>query len=133
MQEVRKVILTSDPMNLYRVEEFVNDIHQHHHICPKIYPNILITLTEAVSNAIHHGNNADINKKIAICCRIKSSKITFIISDEGKGFNHKELPDPTAPERIEQENGRGVFIMKQLSDKLRFTDNGRTVEIQFSI
>lgn len=133
MREVKKVILTSDPMNLQRVEEFINEIHQQHNICPEVYPNILITLTEAVSNAIHHGNNADINKKIAICCRIRSSRITFKISDEGKGFNHKILPDPTAPELVDKENGRGVYIMRQLSDKLKFTDNGRTVEIQFSL
>lgn len=133
MQEVKKVILTSDPMNLQRVEDFVNEIHRQHHICPKLYPNILITLTEAVSNAIHHGNNADINKKIAICCRIRSSRISFKISDEGKGFNPKTLPDPTAPEQIDKENGRGVFIMRQLADELKFTDNGRTVEIQFSL
>jgi len=133
MKEVKKVILTSDPMNLQRVEEFINEIHQQHKLCPKVYPNILITLTEAVSNAIHHGNNADVNKKIAIWCRIRHSKITFKISDEGKGFNHKKLPDPTSPERIDKENGRGVYIMKQLSDKLRFSNNGRTVEIQFSL
>lgn len=133
MQEVKKVILTSDPMNLQRVEEFISEINRQHEICPKVYPNILITLTEAVSNAIHHGNNADVNKKIAICCRIKSSRITFKISDEGQGFNHKNLPDPTSPTQIDKENGRGVYIMRQLSDKLKFSDNGRTVEIQFSL
>lgn len=133
MQEVKKVILTSDPMNLQRVEDFIKEIHQQQPICPKVYPNILITLTEAVSNAIHHGNNADANKKIAICCRIKNSHIIFKISDEGLGFNYQNLPDPTTPEQIDKENGRGVYIMRQLSDKLKFSDNGRTVEIQFSI
>lgn len=133
MPEVKKVILSSDPVNLQVVEDFINEINKKHQICPSIYPNILITLTEAVNNAIHHGNNADVNKKIAIYCKIKPSKITFRISDEGKGFNHKSLPDPTTADRIDQEDGRGVFIMKKLSDKLKFTDNGRTVEIQFSL
>ena len=133
MQEVKKVILSSDPLNIQFVEEFINEIDRNFPICPKIYPNILITLTEAVNNAIHHGNNGDVNKKIAIYCRMRSGKLTFRISDEGKGFNHKMIPDPTDPDRIEQEDGRGVFIMKQLSDKIKFKDKGRTVEIQFSL
>jgi len=133
MEEIKKVIVTSDPVNLQVVESFLNEIHEKYGICAKIYPNILITLTEAVNNAIHHGNKADCNKKIAICCRINPKKLTFRISDEGKGFNHKKIPDPTSPDRINQEDGRGVFIMKQLADKLKFRDNGRTVEVQFSL
>ena len=133
MPDVKKVIFSSDPGNIQFVEEFINEIDRKYPICPKLYPNILITLTEAVTNAIHHGNNADINKKIALCCRVRPTKLTFRISDEGKGFNHRRIPDPTSPERIDQEDGRGVFIMKQLSDKVLFRDNGRTVEIHFSL
>jgi len=133
MNEVKKVIVSSDPVNLQVVENFLNEIHNKYGICSNKYPNILITLTEAVNNAIHHGNNADINKSIAICCRIKKSGLTFRISDEGEGFNHKKIPDPTSPERIDQEDGRGVFIMKQISDRLEYSDKGRTVEIYFAL
>jgi len=133
MKEIKKIILSSDPENLHIVESFIKEINDRQSICPKLYPNILITLTEAVINAIHHGNNADLNKKIALCCKIRPSKLIFKISDEGKGFNHKKIPDPTSPERINLEDGRGVYIMKQLSDKLIFRDNGSTVEIQFSL
>ena len=131
--EIKKIIVSSDPVNLQVVESFLIEIDQKYGICSSVYPNILITLTEAVDNAIHHGNNADHNKNIAICCKIKSSGLTFKISDEGSGFNHKKLPDPTSPEQIHKENGRGVYIMKQLSDKLTYKDRGRTVEIHFTL
>lgn len=133
MKEIKKVIVSSDPVNLNVVEALMNEIREEYNICPKLYPNILITLTEAVNNAIHHGNQGDFNKKIAIFCQIKPKKLTFRISDEGSGFNHKQIPDPTSPERIDLEDGRGVYIMRQLSDKLKFKDKGRTVEIQFSL
>ena len=131
--EIKKIIVSSDPINLQVVENFLNEIDRTYGICSKVYPNILIALTEAVNNAIHHGNNADHNKKIAICCKIKTSGLIFKISDEGHGFNYKTIPDPTSPERIHEESGRGVFIMKQLSDKLTYTDHGSTVEIHFSL
>ena len=133
MKEVKKVIVSSDPVNLNVVESFINEINEQQKIGPDKFPNILITVTEAVNNAIYHGNNADCSKSIAIYCRIKPDKLTFRISDEGKGFNHRNLPDPTSPERIDQEDGRGVYIMRQLSDKLTFRDKGRTVEIHFCL
>jgi len=131
--EVKKIVLMSDPENLDAVAQFVKEIDAQQAIGSQVYPNILITLTEAVANAIHHGNKADVNKKIAIHCKIHPSSLTFRISDEGNGFNHRKLPDPTTPDRIDKEDGRGVFIMKQLSDKVSYRNKGRTVIIQFSL
>ena len=59
--------------------------------------------------------------------------LAFKISDEGCGFDHESLPDPTSPENILKIGGRGVFLMKQLSDDVLFHDNGSTVEIQFNL
>jgi serine/threonine-protein kinase RsbW len=131
--EVLQMVLPSDPENLDVVAQFVREIDAQQSISPQVYPNILITLTEAVTTAIHHGNKADVNKKIAIHCKIFPSKLTFRISDEGNGFNHRKLPDPTTPERIDKEDGRGVFIMKQLSDKVSYRNKGRTVIIHFAL
>ena len=131
--EVKRIVLTSNPDNLDAVAQFVKEIDARQSISPQVYPNILITLTEAVANAIHHGNKADCNKKIAIDCKINPARLTFRISDEGNGFNHRKLPDPTTRDRIDKEDGRGVFIMKQLSDKVSYRNKGRTVIIQFSL
>ena len=59
--------------------------------------------------------------------------ISFKISDEGDGFDPKTIPDPTLPENLERCGGRGVFLMHKLSNRVVFSDNGRTVEIEFEI
>ncbi len=103
------------------------------HIDENLYPNILICLTEAVNNAIVHGNRLDEQKEIMVSCHERDHEIQFMISDEGSGFNPSDIPDPTSEERIEVEGGRGVFLMKQLTDEIHFLDHGRTVKLMWKI
>ena len=125
--------LTSDPRNISRVEAFVERLVDQYKIGPDIYGNILISLTEAVTNAIKHGNNGDQSKRVFVKLIKAKNKITFKISDEGCGFDYECIPDPTAPENLLKIGGRGVFLMRQLSDDVVFSENGSTVEIQFKI
>jgi serine/threonine-protein kinase RsbW len=115
------------------VENFVRDLVERLHIDENLYPNILICLTEAVNNAIIHGNQLDEEKEIRVTCHEKDNEIQFIITDEGSGFDPLKLPDPTSEERIETEGGRGVFLMKQLTDEIDFLDQGRTVKLMWKI
>jgi len=124
------------PSNLNHVTEvrtFVDTISSRYCISPDIYPNILISLTEAVTNAIIHGNRQDESKKVKIRLRKAQNAIAICVSDEGSGFDVSALPDPTAPENITRCGGRGVLVMRALSDCLQFKDNGRTVEMEFKL
>ncbi|HJW31198.1 MAG TPA: ATP-binding protein [Saprospiraceae bacterium] len=103
------------------------------HIDENLYSNILISLTEAVNNAMIHGNQLDQDKKIVVTCRKQSHRIHLFISDEGHGFDPVQIPDPTSEERIQKEGGRGVFLMKQLTDEIHFLDQGRTVQLMWKI
>lgn len=94
---------------------------------------MLISLTEAVNNAMQHGNQFDDQKKIFVSYRKRAHQIRFIISDEGSGFDPINIPDPTSAEHLDVEGGRGVFLMKQLADDLQFLDHGRTVELMWKI
>ena len=125
--------IQSDPKNVACVEPFVEEVVQEYKISPDMYGNILISLTEAVTNAIVHGNEEDQSKKVEVALHKKEKCLAFSISDEGPGFDYDNLPDPTAPENLLKIGGRGVFLMRQLSDEVSFLDNGRTVEIQFKI
>jgi len=60
-------------------------------------------------------------------------KLRIQIDDEGNGFDYKNIPDPTAPENIENVNGRGIFLMEKLSDKIEFSRNGARVELEFNL
>ncbi|MFT4663701.1 MAG: serine/threonine-protein kinase RsbW [Polaribacter sp.] len=125
--------LASDPKNVSRVEPFVELVFKEYQLSPDIYGNILISLTEAVTNAIMHGNKSDISKLVRVQTRKFQSQMAFLISDEGIGFDYETLPDPTAPENLLKIGGRGVFLMQELSDDVVFHDDGRTIEIKFNI
>jgi anti-sigma regulatory factor (Ser/Thr protein kinase) len=125
--------LTSDPKNIARVETFVEGLVAKYQISPDVYGNILISLTEAVTNAIIHGNHKDISKRVCVKLKKQKDLIAFMVSDEGGGFDFDCLPDPTSPENLLKLGGRGVFLMRQLSDDIVFSENGSTVEIRFNI
>lgn len=127
--------LQSNPSSISHIEPYVNQIVEDFGINDEIYGNILISLTEAVNNAIIHGNKEDLSKKVVIKLVDKnpSDQIAFQISDDGPGFDFDELPDPTAPENILKLGGRGVFLMQQLSDNIQFMDNGSTVQMNFCL
>lgn len=115
------------------MEGFLQRVVTRLEIDPNLYPNILISLTEAVNNAMQHGNRYDTSKIIVVCCKEKPHELLLTISDEGTGFDPQTIPDPTAENRIEREGGRGVFLMKQLTDEIQFSDQGRTVELKWKI
>ena len=127
--------ITSDPHNIAQVESYIEDIRAKYNIADDAYGNILISLTEAANNAILHGNGSDPSKMVEITCTpdARGKSITFTVKDQGKGFDHSNLPDPTAPENIEQPCGRGVFLMMQLADLVVFSNHGSTIEMKFRI
>jgi serine/threonine-protein kinase RsbW len=86
-----------------------------------------------VNNAIIHGNKQNPQKKFSLSFNSAEDKITFSISDQGEGFDFTNLPDPTEPENIEKPNGRGIFLMKNLADKVEFEESGRKVNLSFKI
>lgn len=125
----------SKPENITLVERLIDDLRSEFNIGDDTYGNILISLTEAANNAILHGNKADESKTVEISYEIdgRGKNLTFVIKDQGPGFDYNNLPDPTAPENLEKTSGRGVFLMMQLADMVVFSDNGATVEMQFRI
>ena len=125
--------IPSKPEQIRHIETYVKEIAEMHHISDELYPNILISLTEAVNNAIIHGNNNDGDKYVDICFDKKDQTFKFKVSDQGCGFNPNNVPDPTLPENLECCGGRGVFLIKQLSDRVQYHDSGSTVEICFDI
>jgi serine/threonine-protein kinase RsbW len=95
--------------------------------------NILISLTEAVTNAIVHGNCEEEAKTVQVRLRKEKNCLAVRVSDEGHGFDFESLPDPTRPDHLCECGGRGVYLMRQLSDQVSFYDNGSTVEMRFML
>lgn len=117
--------------NIRMIESFIDNAKERFHLDDDIYGNIMIAVTEAVNNAIKHGNSNDKSKNVHLSLSLEESLLKFIVKDEGPGFDYANLPDPTAPENIEKPGGRGIFLMKHLSDEVQFSDKGRVVELRF--
>jgi serine/threonine-protein kinase RsbW len=133
LAENQKIRISSKAENIILVERMIEDVCDVFNISEDYYGNILVAITEAVNNAIYHGNQANPSKSIDIFFKSFSDHVSFIVKDEGSGFNFDNLPDPTNPENIEKPNGRGVFLMRNLADKVSFEDNGSKVVLDFKV
>lgn len=125
--------LSSSPDNVCQVQPFVDELAQRYNLSPDLHGNILISLTEAVTNAMLHGNRGDCSKQVSISMRCQKDALSIRVSDEGPGFDPGNVPDPTQPEILECCGGRGLFLMRRLSDGCRFMRGGSTVEMRFKL
>src|SRR5437667_11218048 len=129
--ETRTMELRSHPEVLSAIERLLDEVRSRYNVSEDVFGNMLVAITEAATNAIYHGNKADPKKKIKVSYMLSNHNLSFTIADEGKGFDYYNLPDPTAPENLEKECGRGIFLMKHLADQLIFSNNGSMVELNF--
>lgn len=125
--------ISSTPTNIQKIEHFVQNLCSELNVPGEKYCNILISMTEAVNNAIRHGNNLDENKYVMVRSGLEKRKLIFVISDEGSGFDPENIEDPTKEENIYKCGGRGVFLIRQLADDVDFLDNGSTIKLAFQI
>lgn len=133
MLQEQRITFASTAENISIVEKLVNDICSVFQISEDYYGNILVAITEAVNNAIHHGNKLDSSKQVSVAYSASPEKLEITVTDQGPGFDFNNLPDPTNPENLEKPNGRGVFLMRNLADKIDFSDEGRTVKLEFNL
>ena len=117
--------------NIRVVESFIDNAKEKFSLDDDIYGNIMIAVTESVNNAIKHGNNFNKHKNVSLSLFLDEKIVRFIIRDEGSGFDFHSLPDPTSPENLKEPGGRGIFLMKNLSDEVHFTEEGSVVELLF--
>lgn len=129
----RSLEISSVPENLRIVEKLIDDISAQHEFESDMYGKVLVAFVEAVNNSIIHGNKSNPEKKVKVDVWSAKSKLFITVEDEGPGFNYQNIPDPTAPENIENINGRGVFLMNHLSDDVKFYNNGAKVELIFNL
>jgi serine/threonine-protein kinase RsbW len=127
-----KITVKSELSQINKVEAFVELICDHNDIYNNYYSNILVSITEAFTNAVVHGNNNDSSKFVEIEYRNTVSGLAFSVKDQGNGFDFESVKNPIEAETEEEsQNGRGIFLMRSLSDTIRFLDNGSKIEMLF--
>ena len=117
--------------NIQIIESFIDNAKEDFEINDDLYGNIMISVTECISNAIVHGNQSDSSKLVHLELQMEPGLLRCSIEDEGNGFDFNQLPDPTDPENLEKTGGRGIFLMKHLSDEVKFEDGGKKTVLSF--
>ncbi len=97
--------------------------------------NLLVAASEAVNNAISHGNKGDPSKKVNVDVDYRDHEVVISVEDEGGGFNPDELPDPLLPENLLKTSGRGIHIMRSLMDavEFEFTSRGTRTRLKLKL
>jgi serine/threonine-protein kinase RsbW len=126
-----KIQIPSISENIRIVESFIDNVKEKFNVDDDLYGNIMVAITESVNNAMKHGNKLDKTKNVILSATCDENALTIRVEDQGEGFDYDNLPDPTAPENIDKVGGRGVFLMKHLSDEVRFESKGRISEMVF--
>ena len=129
---IERIRIPSDNSSLKDVEVLVDSVCVKLNVDEDNYGNVLIAVTEAVNNAIEHGNGGISDLLVEVAVGDTSNAFCFSISDKGLGFDYLNLPDPTAPENVLKENGRGIFLMKNLADGVEFNEKGNSVTVYFN-
>lgn len=117
LKELRKVsskIL--DDISSYKVEE-------------TLLFDIRLCVDEAVRNAMVHGNRCEQNLSVTVNYWVEDSRLVIEVEDEGKGFDHKNLPDPTSEENIMRNSGRGVYLIRRLMDEVAYNETGNKIRM----
>lgn len=129
------LVLPSDRSSIGAVAPFLDSIDVLKILGADRYHNMLVAVTEAVNNAIIHGNGCDSSKDVLLQVNVTVGELVFVVCDQGQGFDPDSVPDPRSPERLLADGGRGVFLIRQLADSAEFypSSTGTTVLVKFQI
>jgi len=110
----------SDPREIPKVEVFLEKVNKKAHLDDGTMYRLLVATTEAVNNAILHGNKSDPRKLVRISCQLVNQTLTMSVQDSGRGFDPNTLANPLEEENLMKESGRGIFLIRSLIDEVAF-------------
>lgn len=131
----KSMVLSSTFEEMNKLEPYVDKLKQWAGLDEEDSNRIMLVLSEAVNNAILHGNQNNPDKKVFVNTTFNTNKQTLQISveDEGEGFNPEEVPNPLKEENLLNEGGRGIYLIKQYADDVQFCEHGSKVKITFHL
>jgi serine/threonine-protein kinase RsbW len=119
------------PADVRCVEEAVELMARHcfsgAEPCRRTRFRLRVLLTEAISNSILFGARGDPTRRVRVEAQLSDATIRLEVTDDGPGFNPREVPDPTSPDKLRRPIGRGLFLIRSLADRVEFNDQGNTI------
>jgi len=129
----KEIVLESSFDEVEHLEDYVNELQNWADFNDEDYARIMLTLSEAVTNAIVHGNKENPEKQVTIRSELTDGTLSISVKDEGAGFDPSNIPDPLKEENLLNIGGRGVYLIKQYADDLQFNENGTKLEMLFKL
>jgi serine/threonine-protein kinase RsbW len=130
-------LLLELPNDIRSIEHAVEYVMRRCNSCAEVARrlnlNFRVGLTEAISNAMLYGNGDDPTKRVRVEVSMGPEAITVQVTDEGTGFDPLGVPDPTCPENLLREGGRGIFLMRALMDDVQYNDRGNSVTLHLRL
>ncbi len=124
--------ISSKVENIVQVEQFVETFETTFGLTPELFGKVSLSVIEAVNNAILFGNRQAEDKYVTVSAWKEETKFFVSVEDEGEGFDYSVIPDPTQPDNVMKVSGRGLYLMKILSDDLVFESGGAKVTLVFN-
>ena len=127
------MVISSQLTNINIVRNFLQEFYLEFNLKRDSFNLVFLGISEAVNNAILHGNKLDPEKKVFVSLNLNVHRLVVEVEDEGEGFCDHELMDPILPKNVQLEGGRGIYIIRQLANELAFKEDGKRVIIQFTL
>lgn len=124
-----ELVISSEFANLPAVEEFTLSFCKKAHLAEDQCDNMAIAVTELVNNAIIHANKHDPNKFVIIRVRYEPNCVVVSVIDEGRGFDPDLIANPTDPQNLWKQNGRGIFLVRNLIDEVKIHSSPKGTEV----
>ena len=110
-------------------EQIIALMEKHEYSMRDVFA-IRLSLEEAITNAIKHGNHDDESKLVTIHARVGNEGLHIEVTDEGEGFDPDEVPDPTSDDYIHRASGRGLMLMRAYLNHVSYSEGGRKIVMQ---
>lgn len=133
MKKHKEIKIESTLDEMFLVEQFVEQISDEFLLYGNYFGNILMAVTEAVKNAIIHGNGQDRKKLVRITLEDTKEGLWIRVMDEGEGFNFKQYTDQAGSEITFGTEKNGIVLIQALADEVKFQNNGSIIEMLFKI
>jgi serine/threonine-protein kinase RsbW len=125
-----KVTLAADKNAIDPVVQGIMDVIRDMQCASGKEDAIELALSEALANAVVHGAKGDSRKVVEcdVACD-EARGMLIVVRDPGLGFDPAAIPSPVVGQNIYSNHGRGIFLINQLMDEVRFKNNGKEIHM----
>lgn len=123
-------VLVSNQEEVCRFQDHIEALLKAYQYSDGDIFSIKLSVHEALTNAVKHGNRLDPSRKVSVVYRILPHYFEIVITDEGQGFDPRQVPDCRAPENLERPCGRGLLLMQHYMTEVTFNECGNSVSMR---